>query len=68
MEPELSVVLFRRLGWSPEQYQAWSDRALDEGLGLLVPTIYDGETMYRLCFVNPTTTVDDIDALLDAMR
>jgi glutamate/tyrosine decarboxylase-like PLP-dependent enzyme len=68
MEPELSVVLFRRRGWDADQCQAWSDRALDEGLGLLVPTVYDGETMFRFCFVNPTTTVDDIDVLLDAMR
>ena len=28
MEPELSIVLFRRLGWSPAQYQAWSDAEL----------------------------------------
>jgi glutamate/tyrosine decarboxylase-like PLP-dependent enzyme len=68
MDPQLSVVLFRRRGWSPEEYQAWSDRALDDGLGLLVPTVHDDETMFRFCFVNPTTTVDDIDALLDAMR
>jgi glutamate/tyrosine decarboxylase-like PLP-dependent enzyme len=68
MEPELSVVLFRRTGWSPEQCQRWSDEALDSGLGLLVPTVHDGETVFRFCFVNPTTTEDDIDALLDAMR
>jgi L-2,4-diaminobutyrate decarboxylase len=67
MEPQLSVVLFRRHGWSPDQYQEWSDRALDEGLGLLVPTVHDGETMFRFCFVNPATTAADIDALLDAM-
>jgi glutamate/tyrosine decarboxylase-like PLP-dependent enzyme len=68
MEPELSVVLFRRAGWSPERCQRWSDEALDSGLGLLVPTVHGGETVFRFCFVNPTTTEDDIDALLDAMR
>jgi glutamate/tyrosine decarboxylase-like PLP-dependent enzyme len=68
MEPELSVVLFRRLGWTADQYQEWSDRALEEGLALVVPTVYGGETMFRFCFVNPTTTVDDIDAIFDAMR
>jgi len=68
MDPQLSVVLFRRRGWDADTYQAWSDRALDEGLGLLVPTVQDGETMFRFCFVNPTTALDDIDALLDAMR
>jgi glutamate/tyrosine decarboxylase-like PLP-dependent enzyme len=68
MEPELSVVLFRRAGWSPERCQRWSDEALDSGLGLLVPTVHGGETVFRFCFVNPTTTEDDIDTLLDAMR
>ena len=67
MEPQLSVVLFRRLGWDAARYQACSDRALHEGLGLLVPTVHDDETLFRCCFVNPTTTVEDIDALLDAM-
>lgn len=68
MEPELSVVLFRRLGWTADQYQEWSDRALAEGLALVVPTVYGGETTFRFCFVNPTTTVDDIAAIIDAMR
>ncbi|MGZ4765575.1 MAG: pyridoxal phosphate-dependent decarboxylase family protein, partial [Ilumatobacteraceae bacterium] len=31
MEPELSVLLFRRAGWGPAEYQVWSDRLLDEG-------------------------------------
>jgi glutamate/tyrosine decarboxylase-like PLP-dependent enzyme len=67
LEPELSVVLFRRLGWDADEYQAWSDRALADGLALVVPTIHDGETMFRFCFVNPTTTSEDIAEVLDAM-
>ncbi len=27
-EPELSIVLFRRIGWDADQYRAWSDRLL----------------------------------------
>ncbi len=68
MEPELSVVLFRRRGWGPEDYQRWSDDALASGLALVVPTVHEGETMFRLCFVNPLTTSDDIRMVLDAMR
>jgi glutamate/tyrosine decarboxylase-like PLP-dependent enzyme len=67
LEPELSVVLFRRRGWNPDDYQAWSDQALADGLALVVPTVHDGETMFRFCFVNPTTTDEDIGAVLDAM-
>ncbi|MFZ4718101.1 MAG: pyridoxal phosphate-dependent decarboxylase family protein [Ilumatobacteraceae bacterium] len=67
MEPELSVVLFRRLGFTADDYQAWSDRALESGLALVEPTTFRGETVYRFCFVNPTTSVDDIDAVIAAM-
>ncbi|MDO8364954.1 MAG: pyridoxal-dependent decarboxylase [Actinomycetota bacterium] len=67
MEPELSVVLFRRLGWTPEQYQAWSDDVLARGLALVVPTVYNGETVLRFCFVNPLTTSDDVQLILDAL-
>ncbi len=68
MEPELSVVLFRRRDWDADAHQAWSDHALEDGVALLVPTVYRGETMFRFCFVNPTTTVDDIDAIIATMR
>jgi L-2,4-diaminobutyrate decarboxylase len=68
LEPELSVVMFRRLGWDAEQYQAWSDKALADGLALVVPTVYEGETIFRLCFVNPTTLESDISMILEAMR
>ena len=68
MEPELSVVLFRRRDWGPDDYQRWSDEALASGLALLVPTVHEGETMFRFCFVNPLTTTDEIELVLDAMR
>ena len=66
-EPELSVVLFRRLGWAPDQYHAWSDRALKAGLTLTVPTSWAGETVLRFCFVNPRTTTDDVRAILASL-
>jgi glutamate/tyrosine decarboxylase-like PLP-dependent enzyme len=66
-EPELSVVLFRRVGWTPEQLQAWSDRVLLEGLTLTVPTQWQGETVLRWCFVNPRTSVDDVRLILDSL-
>jgi glutamate/tyrosine decarboxylase-like PLP-dependent enzyme len=68
LEPELSVVLFRRVGWASEDYQRWSDQALADGLALVVPTTHAGETLFRFCFVNPTTEVDDIEMILGAMR
>jgi glutamate/tyrosine decarboxylase-like PLP-dependent enzyme len=68
LEPELSVVLFRRHGWTPEQYQAWSDRLLADGTAFVVPTVHDGESVLRFCFVNPVTTDDDVAEILASLR
>jgi glutamate/tyrosine decarboxylase-like PLP-dependent enzyme len=66
-EPELSVIVFRRLGWSPRQYQTWSDRLLAEEFAFVVPTSHAGETLTRFAIVNPRTSEDDITAILDTM-
>jgi glutamate/tyrosine decarboxylase-like PLP-dependent enzyme len=65
--PELSIVVFRRLRWSAEQYHAWSERVLDEAVAFVVPTIWGGETVLRCCFVNPRTTVDDLRLIVDSL-
>jgi L-2,4-diaminobutyrate decarboxylase len=66
-EADLSVVVFRRLGWEAADYYAWSDELLREELAFVVPTSHDGETVARFAIVNPTTTEDDITAILDTM-
>jgi len=66
-EADLSVVVFRRLGWEAEDYHAWSDELLREELAFVVPTSHEGETVARFAIVNPTTTEDDITAILDTM-
>jgi L-2,4-diaminobutyrate decarboxylase len=67
LEPELSVVMFRRVGWSPADYHVWSDRLLAEGTAFVVPTTWAGETVLRCCFVNPLTTVDDVQIVVDSL-
>ena len=67
MEPELSVVLFRRAGWSADDYQAWSDRMLAEGAAFVVPTAWAGDTVLRYCVVNPRTTIDDIRLIVESL-
>ena len=68
----LSVVLFRRKGWSAEQYRDWTYRNHREGIALVTPTRWknngDYETISRFCFINPDTTEDDIDIILDTMK
>jgi L-2,4-diaminobutyrate decarboxylase len=67
LEPELSVVVFRRLGWSTADYHAWSEQALADGTTFMVPTTWAGETVLRACFVNPRTTLDDVQLVLDSL-
>jgi glutamate/tyrosine decarboxylase-like PLP-dependent enzyme len=67
MEPELSVVLFRRLGWSGEDYEAWWRRLLEAQIAFVQPTSWKGEKVARLCFVNPRTTIDHVRAVLGTM-
>ena len=66
-EPDLSVVVFRRLGWTAAQYQEWSDRLLADEFAFVVPTSHAGETLTRFAIVNPRTSEDDITAILDTM-
>ena len=66
-EPHLSVVLFRRRGWRRETYDAWSAQAKAAGTALVTPTTFADEPAFRLCFVNPLTTTDDVDLILASL-
>lgn len=68
LEPELSVLVFRRRGWTTEQYYAWSDKVLTDGLAFVVPTSWRGETVLRMCLVNPATTRDDLRLVFDSLK
>lgn len=68
MEPELSVVLFRRHGWSVEDYEAWWRRLVEAQIAFVQPTSWNGEKVARLCFVNPRTTMDHVRAVLGTTR
>ena len=67
MEPELSIVLFRRVGWTPEQYQAWSDAELAAGRAFVVPTTWRSEVVLRICIVNPQTTLADVADIVGSL-
>lgn len=68
LEPELSVVVFRRPGWSAEDYRAFCDDLLARQIAFVMPTSWEGEKALRLCFVNPRTTMDDVRRVLDAIE
>ena len=67
-EPQLSVLLFRRVGWDAEAYSEWSQRLAREGVILCVPTTWHGETVLRLAFVNPATRPERVIEVLDTLR
>lgn len=70
--PGLSCVLFRRLGWSPEDYRNWTYKNHKEGIALVTPTKWKSkgsyETVARFCFINPDTTQEDISLILATMK
>lgn len=68
LDPELSVVVFRRRGWSADDYRRWSRHELDIGEAFVVPTVWAGDVALRLCIVNPRTTLDDIRLIVNSLR
>lgn len=64
----LSVVLFRRKDWTPEQYRNWTYKNHREGFALVTPTTWKKETVVRFCFINPDTSEKDIDMILDSLE
>ena len=71
-EPSLSCVLFRRKGWKPEDYTQWTYKNHEKGLALVAPTKWKQgdsyETVTRFCCINPDTTENDIEIILDSMK
>lgn len=68
LEPDLSILVFRRRGWTPDQYQRWSDAQLYGGQSFVVPSSWKGETVLRFCIVNPRTTTAHLVEILDSME
>ncbi|MCM5664076.1 pyridoxal phosphate-dependent decarboxylase family protein [Galbibacter mesophilus] len=70
--PSLSCVVFRRKGWSPDDYRNWTYKNHRDGFALVTPTKWRSgdtyETVSRMCFINPDTTEADIIAILDSMK
>ena len=70
-EPSLSCVLYRRIGWKPEDYTHWTYENHEKGFALVTPTKWKTgdtfETVSRFCFINPDTTEKDIEMILDSM-
>ncbi len=67
MEPDLSVLLFRRRGWEEAEYLAWSARLLASGTVFVLPSKWRGETVGRFVFLHPQTSVEMFQQAIDAL-
>ena len=67
-DPQLSVVVFRREGWTPADYQEWSNRLLEEQKAFVVPSSHAGETVLRFAIISPLTTYETLTEILDTLR
>ena len=61
-------MLFRRLGWEPDDYQRWSRQLLADQVALVTPTKWEGETVARFAFLHPDTTMEMVAEILASMR
>jgi glutamate/tyrosine decarboxylase-like PLP-dependent enzyme len=68
MEPELSVILFRKAGWDAPRWQAWARDLLEREVAFVAPTRWKGETVGRLVFLHPLTTEAIVDQGLETLR
>jgi glutamate/tyrosine decarboxylase-like PLP-dependent enzyme len=66
-EPELSIVVFRRPGWTAEDYQRWSDELLAAQIAFVTPSSWHGETVARFAFLHPGTSLELVDEILETM-
>jgi len=64
----LSIVLFRRIGWSAERYNEWSHELLRHQIAFVTPTKWEGETVGRIAFLHPNTTEEMVVEILDSLR
>jgi glutamate/tyrosine decarboxylase-like PLP-dependent enzyme len=68
VEPELTVLIFERIGWDDAQYTQWSARLLAEQVAFVTPTRHAGRVCTRFAIVNPLTSAEDLALIIDSMR
>ena len=64
-EPDLGVVLFRRVDWEPADYNKWAQALHDDEIAFVPPTKWEGETVGRFAFLHPETSMELVKEILD---
>jgi L-2,4-diaminobutyrate decarboxylase len=68
VEPDLSVLIFERIGWNEAEYGAWTAELLGEGFAFVTASKHADQVCTRFAIVNPNTTTDDLAQILDSMK
>jgi aromatic-L-amino-acid/L-tryptophan decarboxylase len=68
MEPKLSVLLVRRVGWQPGDYHEWSRKLATAGTAFVVPTVWESETVARFATLHPHVSLELFSELFDSMQ
>jgi L-2,4-diaminobutyrate decarboxylase len=68
VEPDLSVLIFERIGWGEADYTRWTASLLESQFAFVTPSRHDGRVCTRFAIVNPLTTRDDLAAIIETMR
>jgi glutamate/tyrosine decarboxylase-like PLP-dependent enzyme len=68
VEPDLSVLIFERIGWTEADYAAWTSRLLDQQVAFVTATRHNNRVCTRFAIVNPLTTRDDLALIIDSMH
>ncbi|MCW2522735.1 MAG: aminotransferase class V-fold PLP-dependent enzyme [Frankiales bacterium] len=68
VEPDLSVLIFERVDWDEDDYNAWTARLLEDGFAFVTASRHRGKPCTRFAIVNPLTTGQDLAEILDTMR
>jgi glutamate/tyrosine decarboxylase-like PLP-dependent enzyme len=67
LEPELSIILVRRHGWSASDYTAWCAEQCRRQTAFVQPDTWREQPVLRLCFLNPETQLADVTRLIDSL-
>jgi aromatic-L-amino-acid/L-tryptophan decarboxylase len=68
IEPKLSILLVRRVGWQPKDYDEWSRKLATAGTAFVVPTVWESETVARFATLHPHVSLELFRELFDSMK
>lgn len=66
--PQLSIVVFERIGWNQADYDRWSERLLADQIAFVLPSSLRGQPHTRFAIVNPQTSFELLAEILDSME